>query len=143
MLTKNVNDVGDVNACGTSSAQYINYTLDGNDYTISSSVNDSLVAYAYSDTTNSYGTSFVRGYHSAANLINFGFSGEAIAGIYPIISLNVVDYSNTILITPFNVNITTFPQIAGEFYEGNFSGSFKDTTAITHTINCWFRIKKY
>src|ERR1019366_3383328 len=44
LLNSQINDAGNVNTCGTSSIQNINYTVDGTDYTVS--LNDSLIAYS-------------------------------------------------------------------------------------------------
>lgn len=144
-LTFQVTDAGDIKACGSSSSQqFINYTLDGIDYTLSNSANDSLVAYSNDSLGISFDT-YVGGFHSPDNLLSFKFNGPAEPGDYPLNSLSVINYNRIGLTNPFNVTITAFPQHAGEFYEGNFSGSFIDSSAvtITHNINCSFRIKKY
>jgi hypothetical protein len=143
-VTLQITDAGDINACGISSSQFINYTLDGTDYTITNSDNDSLVAFNIQNSGTLVKT-YVAGNHSPDNHMQFDFTGDALAGIYPLNWLNVINYNRIGLTKPFNVTITSFPQNSGEFYEGNFSGSFIDSsaTSVTHNINCSFRIKKY
>ena len=65
-------------------------------------------------------------------------------GIYPVNFMIVLNYNRIGLTKPFNITLTSFPQNIGDFYEGNFSGSFVDSSAITvtHKINCSFRIRK-
>ena len=88
---------------------------------------------------------YIQGYHSSDNLLNFYFSGNAENGSYPLNSLTVINYKRIELPVPFEVVITAFPLKPGEFYEGSFSGSFKDSSAltVTHNIGCSFRLKKY
>lgn len=143
-LTSQVTDAGDINACGMSSSQFINYTLDGTDHIISNSANDSLVAFNFQNSGTSFMT-YVAGTHSTGNHIRFDFTGDATAGVYPLNSLNVINFNRVGLTKPFNVTITAFPQHQREFYEGSFSGTFKDSSdvSVTHNISCSFRIKKY
>jgi hypothetical protein len=51
-------------------------------------------------------------------------------------------FNNLTLVQPLNVTITNFPQAAGEFYEGSFSGQFKDASNVTHSITCSFRVRR-
>lgn len=142
-LTPQTTNIGGINACGTSSLQYINYTLDGNDHALSNSGNDSLVAYSFP--AGALFTTHIQGFDSPGNLLHFDFTGKATAGSYPVNSLVVANYDDITLDKPFNVTITAFPKNPGEFYEGSFSGSFTDSSdkPITHHINCSFRIKMY
>lgn len=136
-------DVGNISACGTSSVQYLNYTLDGTDYT--SSIGDSISAVAVSNpgSLGVYDT-FVNGWYNG-NVIGFNFSSNATAGAYPLKSLSVLNYTRSSVTQPLNISLTAFPLNRGEFYDGSFSGSFKDSSdlSVNHTISCAFHIRKY
>lgn len=135
-----VTDAGTISACGNSAAQYINYKLDGTDYTINSAANDSLTAYTLMTITP---TTYIGGYSRSTNAtINFKFNGSTTAGTYPVTNLSVQNFGTITLTQPFNVVVTNFPQSTGQFYEGNLSGQFKDAQNATHTISGSFRIRK-
>ena len=145
LLTMNVatpvTDAGNLNACGNSSAEYINFTLDATAHSITSPA-DSLVAYTQSGTSG--GTTSMMGHQFSTNTdINLSFTGPAAAGTYPATYLSVQSFSNVTLIQPFNVVVTSFPTAIGQFYEGSFSGQFRDAANVTHTItNGAFRLRK-
>jgi hypothetical protein len=143
-VNSQVIDAGNIMACGTSSAQYINYNVDGVDHTISNNTNDSFYCYT-STSVNQFNTydSYITGYHAPDNFSLY-FSGDKAAGVYPVNFMSVLNYNRIGLAKPFNTTLTSFPQNIGDYYEGNFSGSFIDSSAITvtHNINCSFRIRK-
>ncbi len=145
-LVSPVTNIGTVLACGTSALQFINYTLDGNNFVLSSvTASDSLMFYNPTQA----GTiieNVINGYGGSGNKnisLKFTTPGK-VTGVFPINSLSVQTIQNTQLIQPFNVTVTKYPQTLGEFVEGNFSGSFKDlgNLTLTHTINASFRIRK-
>jgi len=74
-------------------------------------------------------------------LFKFDHSGY-VAGSYPVITMSVQNFTNNTLVQPFNVTITNFPQSAGQFYEGNFTAQFKDSSNVTHNITCSFRVRR-
>jgi len=139
-----ITNAGNISACGTSSSEYINYTLDGTNYSITSAANDTIASYTYNvQGTPPYFTTF-RGNHYP-NHILFGYSHNGSAGTFPLGDLAVQSYDSlTNLIQPFNINITNYPLAAGQFYEGNFSGQFThfSTGSAIHNINCTFRVRK-
>jgi hypothetical protein len=140
-VTVSTTDVGSVSACGNSSAQFINYTLDGTSYTITSA--DSLTAFTQSQGGGSSNT-YIDGMQIGTdNRLTFKFANTMNAtGTYPLINMEVRNNTNLTLVTPFNVTITTFPQTVGEFYEGSLSGQFKDSSNVTHNISCSFRARR-
>ena len=83
-VTSSPANVGNITACGTSSAQYLNYTLDGTNYSVTLAPADTL--YAYTNTvqgTTLLQTSF-RGSHLNHH-IYFDFKhATAAAGTYAI-----------------------------------------------------------
>jgi hypothetical protein len=139
-VTVPTTNVGSVSACGTSSAEFINYTLDGTSYGITPA--DSLYAFTYSQgglsTTYVDGSKIATGDH-----ISFKFDHASnVAGTYALANLTVQTYNNLTLVQPFNVAITGFPQAIGDFYVGNFSGQFKDGSNVTHNISSSFRVRR-
>jgi len=139
-------DLGDVSACGVSSIEYINYTLDGVDYSITSIQTDSISSFDYALPGNKFQVHIGGGHLS--NRLDFNFVGTAVPGVYPVGNMSVINmgvFNDSVQLNkPFNVTITAYPQHNGEFYEGNFSGSFKylSSLSLTHTINSTFRVKK-
>ena len=138
-ITAPLTNAGNITACGTSSAQYINYTLDGTNYSLTSAANDSLTAYSASQgSTNTI--TYIMGDRVGSDNINFNAPAGA-TGIFPVQRLTVQGHYNTTLVTPFNVTFTKFAAAVGDFYEGSFSGNFTDSS-INHTINTTFRIRR-
>lgn len=135
-------NAGTISACGTSAVQFINYTLDGINYSISSNiVGDSLIAY----TNDSLGT-FLSGFRrSNRNLIWFGaIETNLTPGTYEIDELEVQNYTyqDITIVPPFNITFTNVPRTAGQFYEGSFSGSFKDRANANHTLSGTFKLRR-
>lgn len=133
-----VTNVGNISACGTSSAQFINFTLDGTAFAFSSNVaTDSL------NESNVGGLQWV--FFQAFRLNNndrltLAFS-EATPGNFRVTDLRVNAYDSTTLVQPFAINFTTLPQSIGQYYEGSFGGSFT-SNSVTHTINGTFRMRR-
>jgi len=148
-LTATINIVApetnvDISACGLSSSQYINYTLDGTDYSITSNANDSLFGFSNTVQANPPNHTAITGIHGTI-YINFGYLHNNAAGTFPLAHLTLQQYDSlTTLIQPFNITVTSYPQNIGEFYEGSFSGQFKHYTtgAVLHNINCSFRVRR-
>ena len=136
-------NVGNISACGISATENINYTFDGTNYSISGAGTDSLIAYTYAVTPPSF-TTFIGGNTFSGNNITFDFNHNQSPGTFPIGKLSVNNFYSIELIRPFNITVTTYPQNVGEFYEGNFSGQFRDSINVIplHTINCSFRIRR-
>ncbi|MES2882240.1 MAG: hypothetical protein V4676_08840, partial [Bacteroidota bacterium] len=145
-LSSPTTNMGNLLACGNSAAQFLNYTLDGTNYSIVPPA-DSLTAFTrqVQGTTNwqTVVNSALNATSSPAQLFfNFNHATKA-PGSYPIGDLQVRTFKqgNTV-IAPFNVNLTVFPQNIGEFYEGNFNGQFKDSLNVTHNLSSTFRIRR-
>ncbi len=140
-----VTDAGDIIACGTSSVQYINYSIDGENYTITRTINDSSF---YGRMATNY--TQIGGYNPDASAsyryIAFNTSGAAV-GTFPLANLDLSIKNDSLsgrqrtLVQPFNITFTKYPLIDGEFCEGNFSGQFIDSSA-THTISVSFRMRR-
>jgi hypothetical protein len=150
-VTSPVTNTGIITACGVSSAQYFNYTLDGTNYSISTGVvPDSLMGYTYPLNAQPAYLTALSGFSITTNNnhISLWFTSPGTAaptaGTYQANSLSVQQFANSVPIQPFNVIVTSFPANPGAFYEGTFSGQFRDSLNMTtpHTINGAFRLRR-
>ncbi|HVF97146.1 MAG TPA: carboxypeptidase-like regulatory domain-containing protein [Flavisolibacter sp.] len=140
-VTMPITTTGNISACGSSTTQFINYTLDGTPY--------SLVKPADSLRGNLFGQGATLWYSnlsgeslSSSNQISFAFTSTGtIAGTYPLSFISVNQYDSTRTTSPINVNVTNFPTSPGQFYEGNFSGQFRDQSNANHTVSATFRVR--
>jgi hypothetical protein len=145
-LTAPATALGNIAACGNSAAQYINYTLDGTNYSHVPPA-DSLTAWTRQVQPSMNWTTTISGNTmntGSITGISFEFTSPSqIAGSYAIASLRVRTFlqGNT-PVAPFDVNITNFPTVIGQFYEGNLNGQFRDASNVLHTLSATFRIRK-
>jgi hypothetical protein len=140
-ITTPTTNVGNVSACGNSSAQFLNYTLDGTSYSISSA--DSLTAFTQSQGNGSSNTYIDGSKTATGDHLSFKFAHTSnVAGTYPLTNMTVQAFNNLTVVTPFNVTVTTFPQTVGGFYEGSFNGQFTDASNVTHDISGSFRVRR-
>jgi hypothetical protein len=144
LAVSSLTNAGTLSACGTSAEQFVDYTLDGVNYRISSTVQqDSLTAFTDSLQSPSKTTYLNGAQVGGANEITLRFSHAALAnGTYALTYLAVQNYQNVTIVSPFNVVVTNFPQAAGQFYEGSFTGSFKDMANATHTLSGTFKMRR-
>lgn len=139
-VTVPLTNAGNITACGASAAQFIKYTLDGTDYSITGSINDSIMA--KSTTVGTTKTTHFAGYKTP-DYITFAVNNVLATGTFPLQSLLVQNYRSVILQQPFNITFTNFPKAAGEFYEGTFSGKFTaDSLQVVHSISSAFRVRR-
>jgi len=136
-------NTGTLTACGISTISYINYVVDGSNYSISSSIaGDSVVAYTSGGSTQNFLS--VNGFKINQPDLNIRFytSGAAV-GTFPLQYLTVNQYDSVALVTPFNISITVFGA-PGQFIEGNFSGQIRDmATSNLHNVSATFRVRRY
>jgi len=139
-LTRTETNVGDISVCGSPSEQFINYTLDGVDHSLTSDASDSLYGH-----TLSWGYTNIGGFNNT-DRIGFDYEDTSGAGTFPLGKLFVTPYDDSavIVLPHFDITITNHPQNPGEFYEGHFSGQFTHYTtgAMTHNISCLFRVRR-
>ena len=130
-------DAGTLQACGTSSLEFLNYTLDGTNYSYSTTnPNSGIVVY---DSTFNLHTLYA--YGNGNNAVNISFTATG-AGAAPVSSLYINGLWANIGLLPMAINITNYPTIVSEYYEGNFSGTFVDGSAgATHTLTLSFRAR--
>lgn len=137
-----ITDAGNIAACGTSSTQFFNYTLDGATTNLASPA-DSLMGYTFTQGSTA-GFTTLMGFRVGANAqINLSLSQPSLtSGTYPVSRITVNNFDSTSIVPPFNVTFTTFPANVGAFYEGNFTGQFKDQGNVTHNVSGNFRIRR-
>jgi hypothetical protein len=136
-------NTGTISACGVSSVRFINYSVDGSNYSLSSATpGDSISTYGSgSGGTNQSATSVFGFRISQPNLkISFSTQGAAV-GTFPLQYLLVNQYDSISLVTPFNINITTYGA-PGQFIEGNFTGQIRDISNNLHTVVATFRVRR-
>ena len=139
-VTAPTTDFGSLSACGTVSTEFIDYTLDGSNFHLGST--DSLLSYSVDSVGTATDFTYVMGSRSP-NFIQFHINTTAqTAGSYALTALSVQNYFQNTIVQPLNVNLTSFALSAGQFYEGNFTGQFKDGSNVTHNVSCTFRVRR-
>src|SRR4030095_12295063 len=111
---------GVLTACGTSSVSFINYSVDGSNFTLNTvTPGDSISIYSSPSGTNQ-NTTAVFGFRVSQPNMNISFYTQgATVGTFPLQHLSVNQYDSVLIVTPFNINITTYGA-PGQFIEGNF-----------------------
>ncbi|MEO6914333.1 MAG: hypothetical protein ABI151_00690 [Chitinophagaceae bacterium] len=139
-ITAPTTSAGTIAACGTSSVQFINYTLDNIDYKISSTASDSILA--FSQIAGNINFMGIRS-PGTTNYITFVVRNATTSGTYPLGEMAVQTYRKVILKTPFNIVLSNFPKAAGQFYEGSFTGQFTaDSSTTVHNITTTFKVRR-
>ena len=135
-------NTGSISACGTSSVSFINYSLDGSNFTLNSTnPDDSISTYSASGTNQS--TTAVFGFRVSQPNLNISFFTQGAAvGTFPLQHLSVNQYDSVSIVTPFNINITTYG-LPGQFVEGNFTGQIRELLNNNlHTVSATFRVRR-
>jgi len=135
-------NAGTISACGTSTVSYINYTVDGSNFSISTAVpGDSITAWFASGTNQQYLS--VSGFRISQpnEHINFNTQANAV-GTFPLLYLTVNQYDSVTVVAPFNINITTWGA-PGQFIEGNFTGQIRELANNNlHNVSATFRVRR-
>ena len=73
--------------------------------------------------------------------ISFFTQGAAV-GTFPLQHFSVNQYDSVFLVTPFNINITTYGA-PGQFIEGNFTGQIRESVNNNlHNVSATFRVRR-
>ena len=132
----NVN-AGQLSACGTTTDEYVNYTLDGNNYAFTSPT-DSL-NFNYSD---SAGLKFNALYaYNANNELWMDYKGPEGTGVFNINGVTVIHGATKYEGQGFNVTITQYGSI-GQFVTGSFSGTVFVGGVTPHSLTCSFKVRR-
>ncbi len=137
-------NVGNILACGNSAAQFINYMLDGVPYSMTSD-NPNDIFGASLQNYNGTNYNWLNGNNNSNyNRVYLNFNSNSMTnGTYPLIYLNIQTHYAGTFTAPSTVTVTNFPQAINEFYEGNFSATFRDSsTNVIHNSNGVFRLRR-
>ena len=137
-------NTGTISACGVSSVGFINYSVDGTNYSLSTATpGDSITNYGSGTSGTNQTATGVSGFRiGQPNMkINFATQGAAV-GTFTLHYLSVNQYDSITLVTPFNINITTYGA-PGQFIEGNFTGQIRDISNNLHTVAATFRVRRH
>ncbi len=116
------------------------------DYSITSVTSDSLTAYTAPTQSTPPLLTWINGLKITTNeYVQLVFEHEAATGNYPLISLSVQGFDSIIVVQPSSIILTNYPAASGGFYEGTFTGKFKEQSgfATEHNINGSFRIRRF
>lgn len=136
-ITAGTNNIGNIIACGNSTQQFFNYSVNSANY----SITDSVGQYPTGNSINLYS-------HTANNTsyANAEFSSQNI-GINSIQNLTAFTCQQiteqVTILNPISVNITEYGSI-GQFMSGNFIGVLKGTAAPNNIYNITgnFRVRR-
>jgi len=138
-------NTGAISACGVSSVSFINYSIDGTNYSLSTATaGDSITNYGSGTSGTNQTATGVSGFRiGQPNMkINFATQGAAI-GTFTLNYLSVNQYDSITLVAPFNINITTYGA-PGQFIEGNFTGQIREILNNNlHTVSATFRVRRH
>jgi hypothetical protein len=138
-------NVGTIQACGTSSAEFVEFLIDGTPYTYASppdNINISDTASSGSGDATVYATK-TPGSNTAYSYFRFASNGAT--GVKPLnqvrISAGTLGVAEVIVTPNPTVNITTYgPPVTG-FVEGNFNIQMNFGGA-PKTVVCTFRVRR-
>ncbi len=139
------NSIQNLQACGISINQYINYSVDGTTYSMTAPA-DSFLMYVNPQVAPSTISIYNMGRTSGSGSVNYTFTSNGI-GVGSTQVLNNFYTSQiqdtTTINSPINVNITEYGAI-GQFIAGNFAGTLTGSAPglIQYTITCNFRIRR-
>jgi hypothetical protein len=140
-LTVGSNALGAITACGTSTQRFVNFTIDGVAYNLTSPP-DSTTARSQQGVTQVNG--FKIGSGTSFTSINFGFNGTAI-GSAPIsfvfIQAPTLTDSTTVQTGAFNVTVTEYGAV-GAYIAGSFTGNLNGSGSTLHPVTCSFRVRR-
>ena len=135
-------NTGALSACGTSSVSFIDYVVDGVNYSISTAIpGDSISSFGYTGANTA--STHILGFRLSQPNIHISFhSINTGVGSFPLSNLVVNQYDSINLVTPFNVTYTTYGSV-GQFIEGNFSGQFREIVNNNlHNVSATFRVRR-
>ena len=132
-------------ACGTSSLQTIDYTVDATTYNIIAPP-DSIYTTVAGTTPPNSNDGYVSGYSptNSTNKITFSFNATTAApGTYPLKLVSVGQVDSTVIATPSPVITITQYGASGQFIVGNFSVQIKKLSDNSlHPVTCNFKIRR-
>jgi hypothetical protein len=136
------NPVGNIQACGTTTQQFINYTINSINYSYTSPAD----TFHYSNNNQSSITISAVKIPNTTNNVNFAMAnaGIGVGSNQNLQNFNPSQISDTFRITtPILVNITEYGAV-GQFAAGTFTGIFTGASPgnIQYNVTCNFRIRR-
>ena len=132
-------------ACGTSSLQTIDYTVDAATYNIVAPP-DSIYTNASGTTPPNSNDGYISGYRptNSTTRITFSFNAPTpVPGTYPLKYVSVGQVDSTVIATPSPVVTITQYGPSGQFIIGNFSVQLKKLSDNSlHPVTCNFKIRR-
>ncbi|TMI94703.1 MAG: carboxypeptidase regulatory-like domain-containing protein [Bacteroidetes bacterium] len=136
-------NTGSISACGVSSVSFIDYSVDGTNYSLSTATpGDSIRFYGSGSSGTNQTATAIFGYRVSQPNMNISFYTQGAAvGTFPINLLSVNQYDSASIVIPFNINITTYG-LPGQFIEGNLTGQIRDISNNLHNVAATFRVRR-
>jgi hypothetical protein len=143
LMVPGINAIGNLQACGVSTQQFLTYTVDGGAPNTYTSPADSIFHSGFG--TNS--VSFIGAFPiSGGSYTNFSFENIGIApgSDQPLMNFQGSALSDSIeILTPISVHITEYGAV-GQFIAGNFSGILTGQVPpnTAYNVSCSFRVRR-
>jgi hypothetical protein len=134
------NVVGNLQACNNSTAEFIHYSINGVNYSLTAPV----------DSVNSFGNSSVIIYLYGSKVgggdavnISFGTTGIGVNSLQQLTNFTAAQLPFTAGPNPMSVHITEYGAL-GEFISGNFTGTLTDNQPpnTVYNLTCSFRVRR-
>ena len=143
VINAGTNTVANIQACGTTTQQFINYTINSNNYSFTSPAD----TFYSSNANQSYLSLSGYAYTPPTSVVNISMDNAGIgAGSTQALQLfkpsQIAD--SLFITTPISVNITEYGAI-GQFLAGTFTGVFTGNPPanIQYNVSCNFRVRRY
>ncbi len=142
VVNSGTNTVGNIQACGVTTQQFVNYTINGTSYSFTAPVDSIFMA---PGNGNSFITIEGNRIGSPNNYASLFFDGQGIAlnSSQPFSIFRSTELNQTPNPLPIFVNITEYGAI-GEYISGNFTGTFIETLPpnTSYNVTCSFRVRR-
>ena len=141
VLSGGANVIGNLQACGLSTAEFFNYTINGTGYTFTSPP-DTVYHSNYSGNTLSYvGAINTTNHYTYISFINAGIGLNSLQNLQTFVSTDIPDSAH--ITTPVTVLITEYGAV-GQFISGSFSGALTGNPPANTVYNmtCNFRVRR-
>ncbi len=135
-------NVGTVQACGTSSVEFVEYLVDGNPVSFTAPP-DSIIAYLNATTRQVYAVRFNP--PGTNNSGSFSYTDLLAVGTTPLLNCYISSGGNTSqqIVSPSPlINITAVGPVITGFIEGNFNVQM-NFSGTPRTVVCTFRVRRY
>lgn len=138
------NTVANIQACGNSIQQFVNYTVNGTPYSFTAPVDSVFIGQGNGNSIVIIQGSQIGGSSNNYMFFSFDSQGIAVNSTHPIVGVSCPQMNQNTNPNPVLVNITEYGAI-GQFISGNFSGTFVELGAPPNTIynvTCNFRVRR-